>query len=57
MQKSFIASLNVFKLLGMCVKFQVNKLHFSTQKKYGAFFIRLQGIRDLLARADLICWE
>ena len=54
-QKDFNVSLNDFKLLSMCAKFQVNKYQFSTQKKYDAFFIRLWGIRDSLATAELIC--
>ena len=28
-----------------------------TQKEHDALFIRLQGIRDSLATADLISWE
>ena len=43
-QKVIIASLNAFKLLSMCAKFQVNKWQFSIQK-------------NSLATADIICWE
>ena len=56
-QKVFIASLNFLRLLSMCAKFQVNKYQFCTKKEYDALFIKLYGIKESLATADLICWE
>ena len=52
-QKVIFASLNVFKLLSICTKFQVNKWQFSIQK-YIWYLLRLKGIRDSLATADII---
>ena len=55
-QKVPTASLNVFKLLKMCDKFQVNSSSLLI-KNMVPFFIRLYGIKDSLATAYLIYWE
>ena len=56
-EKFFIHSLNLFRFLVYVPSSKSINSSSLPRKRYDALFLRLEGIRDSLATADLICWE